>query len=101
MRFRLDEAGTMFMVGTMTNPPNADSRGCDGLWCVNCINMWAATLGNKLNQRNAVLEHLVIVLHEITHAISNVFHKQEDDPHAWDTTLKRILLEFTGDENDE
>jgi len=52
--------------------------------------MWAATLGQQLTLENAVLEHLVIVLHEITHAMSGIHNCT---PELWDPFIKRILQE--------
>jgi len=80
-----------FMIGTLEDPTTHDSVGRDGKWRVNCINRWAATLGMKLNPRNAVIGHLVSCLHEITHAMSGV---TPCDPATWDPLLERILIEI-------
>jgi len=91
-RIKFGEPGDKtFMIGTMINPPDSDSQGRDGRWCVNCVNMWAATLGMKLNPRNAIIKHLVITLHEMTHAFSGV---RWCNPDTWDPFIERILNEF-------
>lgn len=77
-----------FIIGTIKWTRTGDSHATGNKWCVNCINMWKATLGQNLTPENAILEHMVIVLHEITHTMTDEPHKD-----SWDTTLKRILIE--------
>lgn len=86
-----------FMIGTIEWTRDSDSHATRDKWCVNCVNMWVATLGQKLNPDNAVLEHMVIVLHEITHAMTGI-HGHGKYFHSWDETLKRILMELNEDE---
>lgn len=88
-----------FLIGTMSKPRNCDSHAARGKWCVNCVNMWKATLGKRLNPRNAVFEHQVIVLHELTHWASeesNCLGGTKEclwNVNSWDRFLKKILRE--------
>lgn len=84
-------ASPFFSIGTVERPTDHDSHGhskgrWQGKWSVNCVNMWAATLGKSLTLEGAIEEHLIIVLHEITHAFSGV-----DVPHNWDPFLREVL----------
>jgi len=89
-----------FCVGTIKNPTNDCSHAWRGKWSVNCINMWVATLGPKLNLENAILEHQVIVIHEITHALSGIKDCcPNNDPYAWDRTIKKLLKENLQEKN--
>ena len=81
----------LFYIGTVERPSDPDSHGhakgrWQGKWSVNCVNMWAATLGKELTLESAIEEHLIIVLHEITHAFSEV-----EAPHNWDSFLRKVL----------
>ena len=78
-----------FTIGTLINFPGTDSHGCKGKWRVNCVNMWAATLGQNLTPESAILGHCIILIHEITHALSGESWCLE----SWDRTIERILKE--------
>jgi len=82
----------IFYVGTIKHPTDSDSHAWRDKWCVNCVNMWVATLGHDLTVENAVGEHVVIVLHEITHALSGVHNcAPNSDASAWDRFLHKLL----------
>ena len=81
-----------FLIGTLTRPKCTDSHAWGERWCVNCVNMWVATLGPKLNVENAIVYHLVILLHELTHIASGEFGHGKY-PFSWDETLARIVKE--------
>lgn len=59
-----------FCIGTIQNPTDSDSHAWHGEWSVNCVNLWKATLGQKLTLENAILIHNVLVIHEISHILS-------------------------------
>ena len=90
-----------FLIGTMKHPRSPmGSHVGNGKWCVQCINMWAASLGKGLNPKNAVVGHLVIVLHELTHLASGYgWHgpfgrpARPDEGELWDTFLRNLLME--------
>lgn len=90
-----------FLIGTMSKPRYSDSHYARGKWCVNCVNMWKATLGKRLNSQNAVFEHQIIVLHEITHWASEEMNclggteKCPWDEGSWDRFFRKILSEFS------
>lgn len=80
-----------FLIGTMVNPQNYnESHAYHGRWCVQTINMWAATLGHKLSPENAIPHHMTIVLHELTHIMA----EKPYDHSTWDTFLFNILRDF-------
>lgn len=83
-----------FLIGTLRNPKDHSSHAYRGKWCVNCLNMWIATLGKTLNLENAIFYHLIIVLHELTHVFSGE-EDHESDPYSWDRFIEKILKELT------
>ena len=70
-----------------------ESHAYNGKWHVNCANMWCATLGNKLTLKNAILGHLTILLHEITHLCTDEPHKD-----SWDWFICENILNGKRDE---
>lgn len=87
---RMGECGNIFHIGTIKNPKNLDSHRWRDKWSVNCINHWAATLGQELNEENAIHNHLVVVLHELTHVGSGISRCKI----SWDEFLDRTLKEI-------
>lgn len=82
-----------FCIGTIKNPIDSDSHAWRGEWSVNCINMWVATLGQNLNPENAVYEHTILIIHEITHALSEEqYCWTETNPYAWDEFIKEHIM---------
>ena len=82
-----------FHIGTISHPKCSDSHGHSkgrwkGNWSANCVNHWVATLGNKLNLENSIALHNIIVLHELTHVLSEI-----ESPHDWDEFLGKIVSE--------
>lgn len=88
-----------FHIGTIKNPKNLDSHAWRNKWTVNCINHWVASLGQKLTLKNATQNHLVIILHELTHAMSGIKHGDESDRtlyyYDWDDFLDIIVNEVS------
>jgi len=85
-----------FCIGTIKQPTNSDSHAWRGKWSVNCVNMWVATLGKRLNLKNAILGHSIIMIHEITHALSGesyCWSHINGKIVYWDETIERILKE--------
>lgn len=83
-----------FCIGTIDRPKWLDSHGYakgrwKGKWLANCVNQWVATLGKELKLENAIRLHLLIVLHELTHAEGGI----EGPCRDWDKSLSKIVLE--------
>lgn len=81
-----------FCVGTINRPKWLDSHGYakgrwKGKWVANCVNQWIATLGKNLDQRNAVRLHVMIILHELTHAVGEI----EGPCRDWDEFLRLVM----------
>ena len=88
---KMGDKGTKhFLIGTLERPKNFnESQGRRGKWCVQTVNMWAATLGKRLTFENAIPYHLTIVLHELTHIMSEVSRCHS----SWDDFLFEIINE--------
>ena len=86
-----------FHIGTIKNPKNLDSHAWRDKWTANCVNHWVASLGRKLTVKNAIQYHLIIVLHELTHAMSGILHGDKNDTtlleYDWDDFLNELLHE--------
>ena len=93
--YKMGEHTNLFMIGTLKNPVDLDSHAWGKKWTVNTINQWVASLGQKLNPKNAIHLHLIIILHELTHIMSNIKHRDRNDTtleiYDWDNFLDRIL----------
>jgi len=98
---KLGDLTNDFHVGTIGNPKNSDSHVWRNRWTVNCINHWVASLGKNLNVKNAIHNHLVVVLHELTHTMSGILHGDINDHtlyyYDWDDVLDTILEELEDD----
>jgi len=94
----MGQCGNIFHVGTIENPKDFDSHAWRDKWTANCINHWAASLGQNLNMKKAIHNHLIIVLHELTHAMSGILHGNKNDttlfPYDWDEFLDKLVSEF-------
>lgn len=89
-----DKETILFGIGTIKNPQIHDSHGHSkgrwkGNWYSSCVNQWAATLGKELTIENAIHNHLVVTVHELTHALSEI-ECWNDDGTDWDTFLEKI-----------
>jgi hypothetical protein len=82
-----------FLIGTLRNPRKTESHAYRGRWCVNCLNMWYASLGKLLTHENAIHCHMIIVLHELTHVMGESYH---ESCISWDNFLNVILEELDG-----
>lgn len=92
----MDKSRVPFVIGTIKYPIDSDSHARGGRWCVNCVNMWIATLGIRLNIERAILGLEIVVLHEITHALSGVGNccpYVNGKVKYWDETIERIMKE--------
>ncbi|MHA1268080.1 MAG: hypothetical protein ACTSRS_22880 [Candidatus Helarchaeota archaeon] len=100
---KIGDRTNIFHIGTIKNPKNLDSHVWRDKWTVNPINHWVVALGQKITLRSAIHNHLVVVLHELTHVMSGILHGDRNDKtllkYDWDDFLSRILIELNGDEN--
>lgn len=95
---RMAAITNIFHIGTIKNPTNLDSHVWRGKWTVNPVNHWVASLEQNLNVENAMVYHLVVILHELTHVMSGILHGDENDETLptcyWDDFLFKIVEEL-------
>jgi hypothetical protein len=76
-----------FMIGPMDGIGDSEGEILGDKWRVNCLNMWKATLSERLTFENAIAGHLVVLIHELTHTCTDENHKD-----SWDVFICKSIL---------